>query len=170
MLIYISGGTRSGKSSYAQKLALSLSDNPVYLATARVWDNEFEARIKRHQQDRDYRWENIQEEKYPGRLNLQNRVVVLDCVTLWITNFFTDTKYDERQTLSAIKNAFDELILIETTWIIISNELGMGLHADSENGRKFADLQGWINQYIANKADKAIFMVSGIPLIVKDGE
>ncbi len=168
MLIYISGGARSGKSSYAQELALSLSKNPVYLATARVWDADFNDRINRHQQDRDHQWQNIEEEKYPGRLNLQNRVVVLDCVTLWLTNFFADTKYDAAQTLKEIKAAFDELTLMNATWIIISNELGMGLHADTESGRKFTDLQGWINQYIAKKADKAIFMVSGLPIIVKD--
>ena len=88
MVHYITGGTRSGKSRYAQQLALSLSDNPVYLATARKWDADFEQRIKRHQQDRDGRWQNIEEERYPSKLNLQGRVVVLDFVALWLTNFF----------------------------------------------------------------------------------
>jgi adenosylcobinamide kinase/adenosylcobinamide-phosphate guanylyltransferase len=167
MIYYITGGTRSGKSSYAQKLALSLSDNPVYLATARKWDADFEQRIKRHQQDRDERWENIEEERNPSKLTLQGRVVVLDCVTLWLTNFFSDTKYNVDETLNLIKSEFDKLALVDATWIIISNEIGMGMHADSEVGRKFADLQGWINQHIAQKADKAFFMVSGIPLTLK---
>jgi adenosylcobinamide kinase/adenosylcobinamide-phosphate guanylyltransferase len=167
MIYYITGGTRSGKSSYAQKLALSLSDNPVYLATARKWDDDFKNRIKRHQQDRDERWENIEEEKNPSKLALQGRVVVLDCVTLWLTNFFSDTKYHVDDTLSLIKEEVDQLALIDATWIIISNEIGMGMHADTEIGRKFADLQGWINQHIAAKADKAIFMVSGLPLDLK---
>ncbi len=164
MIYYITGGTRSGKSSYAQKLALSLSDNPVYLATARKWDEDFEQRIKRHQQDRDERWENLEEEKYPSRLALQGRVVVLDCVTLWLTNFFSDTKYNVDESLNLISTEFDKLADIDATWIIISNEIGMGMHADTEIGRKFADLQGWINQHIAQRADKAIFMVSGLPL------
>lgn len=167
MIYYITGGTRSGKSSYAQKLALSLSDNPVYLATARKWDADFEQRIKRHQLDRDHRWENIEEEKYPSELLLQGRVVVLDCVTLWLTNFFSDTGYDIEDALSLIKNEFDKLAEAQTTWIIISNELGMGTHAGTEAGRKFTDLQGWVNQHIAQRADKAIFMVSGIPLTLK---
>ena len=167
MIYYITGGTRSGKSSYAQKLALSLSDNPVYLATARKWDDDFKNRIKRHQQDRDERWENIEEEKSPSKLGLQGRVVVLDCVTLWLTNFFSDTKYNVDDTLSLIKGEFDLLAEVDATWIIISNEIGMGMHADTEIGRKFADLQGWINQHIAAKADKAIFMVSGLPLNLK---
>jgi adenosylcobinamide kinase/adenosylcobinamide-phosphate guanylyltransferase len=167
MIYYITGGTRSGKSSYAQKLALGLCHNPVYLATARKWDTDFENRIKRHQQDRDERWENIEEEKCPSKLDLKGRVIVLDCVTLWLTNFFSDTKYNVDETLSLMKAEIDKIATIEATWIIISNEIGMGMHADTEVGRKFADLQGWINQHIAAKADKAIFMVSGIPLNLK---
>lgn len=167
MIYYISGGARSGKSAYAQELALSLSENPIYLATARNWDADFDQRIKRHQSDRDHRWENIEEEKHPAQLNLINRVVVLDCVTLWLTNFYVDTKYDIDESLKQIKQAFDDMIETDATFIIISNELGMGLHADTESGRKFTDLQGWTNQYIAKKADKAIFMVSGLPLVLK---
>lgn len=167
MVYYITGGARSGKSAYAQELALSLSSNPIYLATARNWDADFDQRIKRHQNDRDERWENIEEEKYPAKIDFTNRVVVLDCVTLWLTNFYVDTKYDIEASLSQIKVAFDEMVKQEATFIIISNELGMGLHADTESGRKFTDLQGWANQYIAKKADKAIFMVSGLPWVLK---
>ena len=167
MIYFITGGTRSGKSSYAQQLALSLSKHPVYLATARKWDADFEQRIKRHQQDRDERWQNIEEERYLSKLDLQGRVIVLDCVTLWLTNFFSDTKYNVDETLNLIKTEFDKFAGMEATWIIISNEIGMGMHADSEVGRKFADLQGWINQHIAQKADKAFFMVSGIPLTLR---
>ena len=167
MIYYITGGARSGKSAYAQELALSLSENPIYLATARNWDADFDQRIKRHQSDRDERWENIEVEKYPATFNFKNRVVILDCVTLWLTNFYVDTKYDIEKSLKQIKQAFDEMIKSDATFIIISNGLGMGLHADTESGRKFTDLQGWTNQYIAKKADKAIFMVSGLPLILK---
>ncbi|HEX3385365.1 MAG TPA: bifunctional adenosylcobinamide kinase/adenosylcobinamide-phosphate guanylyltransferase [Mucilaginibacter sp.] len=167
MIYYITGGARSGKSSYAQQLALGLSDNPVYLATARKWDSDFEERIKRHQEDRDERWENIEEEKSPSKLGLRGRVIVLDCVTLWLSNFFADTKYNVEETLRLIKTEFDKLAEIDATWIIISNEIGMGMHADTEIGRKFSDLQGWINQHIARRADKAIFMVSGLPLNLK---
>lgn len=167
MVYYITGGARSGKSAYAQELALSLSSNPIYLATARNWDADFDQRIKRHQNDRDERWENIEEEKYPAKIDFTNRVVVLDCVTLWLTNFYVDTKYDIEASLSQIKVAFDEMVKQEAIFIIISNEIGMGLHADTESGRKFTDLQGWANQYIAKKADKAIFMVSGLPWVLK---
>ena len=168
MIHYISGGARSGKSGYAQALALSLSQNPIYLATARNWDADFDQRIKRHQSDRDERWENIEEEKYPSKIDFTGRVVVLDCVTLWLTNFYVDTKYEIEEALMQVKIEIDKLSTQNATFIIISNELGMGLHADTESGRKFTDLQGWTNQYIAKKADKAIFMVSGLPLFLKD--
>jgi adenosylcobinamide kinase/adenosylcobinamide-phosphate guanylyltransferase len=167
MLYYISGGQRSGKSRYAQDLALQLSEQPVYLATSRPWDDDHRARIARHVTDRDARWTTLEEEKHLSRLNLAGRTVVLDCVTLWLTNFFSDAQYDVENTLQQAKNEFDKLLLQDCTLLVISNEIGMGLHAPTEVGRKFADLQGWLNQHIAQRADRAIFMVSGLPLVVK---
>ncbi len=164
---YISGGQRSGKSGYAQNLALELSNTPVYLATSRVWDDDHKKRIERHQADRDERWTNIEEEKHISQLDLSQRVVVMDCVTLWLTNFFSDYEYNVDQTLEAAKAEFDRLITQDFTLIIISNEIGMGLHAETKAGRKFTDLQGWMNQYIAQKANHATFMVSGIPVKMK---
>ena len=167
MLYYISGGQRSGKSRYAQDLALQLSPNPVYLATSRPWDDDHRQRIARHVADRDARWTTLEEEKYPSRLALSGRVVVLDCVTLWLTNFFADTNYDVEETLRQAQAEVDQLLTLDCTLLVISNEIGMGLHAPTEAGRKFTDLQGWLNQYIAQRADRAIFMVSGLPLTVK---
>lgn len=166
-LVFITGGARSGKSRYAQQLALQLSNTPVYLATARHWDEDFEKRIQRHQAERDERWTSIEEEKNISGLSLSGKVVVMDCVTLWLTNFFTDTKYDIDASLEQCKAEIDKLDITNNTFIIISNEIGMGMHADTEIGRKFTDLQGWMNQYIAEKANKVIFMVSGIPMVVK---
>jgi adenosylcobinamide kinase/adenosylcobinamide-phosphate guanylyltransferase len=95
--------------------------------------------------------------------------VVVDCITLWLTNFFVDTKNDIDACLEACKQEVDAWTTMNTHFIIISNEIGMGMHADTEIGRKFTDLQGWMNQYIAHKAGKVIFMVSGLPLVVKPG-
>jgi len=166
MIYFITGGTRSGKSSFAQKLALTLSENPVYVATARKWDGDFQKRIERHQQDRNENWTTYEEEKYVSKLDLRNKVVVIDCVTLWLTNFFTDLD-DVDQALQEFKRETDVLKEVDATFIIISNELGMGLHADTEIGRRFTDLQGWVNQYIAQCADTAVFMVSGLPMVLK---
>ena len=167
MIYYITGGQRSGKSSFGQKLALSLSDNPIYLATSRHWDGEYEKRIDRHKADRDERWTNVEEEKHIGKLEFDQRVVLVDCVTLWLTNFFVDTKNDVDQSLQLAKSEFDALTTQNSDFIFISNEIGMGTHAHTEIGRKFTDLQGWMNQFIAEKSDQAWLMVSGIPMKLK---
>lgn len=167
MIYYITGGERSGKSSYAMKLARSLSEKPVYIATSRIWDNNFQQRVDRHKTERDENWVNIEEEKYLSKLNLDNTVSVVDCVTLWLTNFYTDSKYNRDESLIRAKSEFEKLIEKNFILIIISNEIGMGVHAETEIGRKFVELQGWMNQYIASKADKAVLMVSGIPVFIK---
>ncbi|MEN7547090.1 bifunctional adenosylcobinamide kinase/adenosylcobinamide-phosphate guanylyltransferase [Rapidithrix thailandica] len=169
MLYYITGGARSGKSSYAMNLALSLTDHPIYVATARRWDGDFQKRIDRHRQDRDERWISIEEEKHISQLELTGKVVVIDCVTLWLTNFFVDFNMDIEKSLEAFKQEIDALARLEATFIVISNEIGMGVHAESEAGRKFTDLQGWANQYLAGLADKATLMVSGLSLQLKEG-
>jgi adenosylcobinamide kinase/adenosylcobinamide-phosphate guanylyltransferase len=166
-LTFVSGGARSGKSRYARELALQLSPRPVFVATARVWDADFKERIERHRKERDARWVSFEEEKQLSRLPLEGKVAVIDCVTLWITNFFSDTHYNVEACLEACQQEFDKLMQLDTDLIVISNEIGMGLHADTEAGRKFTDLHGWINQYIAARADRVIFMISGIPLTVK---
>src|ERR1700743_2130204 len=167
-MILITGGARSGKSRYAQQLALQHSSRPVYVATARAWDDEFRRRIRLHQQDRDERWRSLEEQRYLSRLPLEDEVAVIDCVTLWITNFFSDTHADVNACLAACRHEIDELTKKDAMLILISNEIGMGMHADTEAGRKFTDLQGWINQYIAAAAQEVIFMVSGIPVTIKN--
>lgn len=167
MMYYISGGERSGKSSYAQELAESLSETPYYLATSRIWDADFKKRVDRHISDRDERWTTIEEEKNISSVIPKNSTVVIDCVTLWLTNFYVDTKNDVQESLALAKKEIDKLVEIDATIIIISNEIGMGLHAQTEVGRNFTELQGWVNQYIAKKSDEATFMVSGLPLKLK---
>ena len=164
---FITGGARSGKSRYAQELALQWSQQPVYVATARAWDENFRERIKRHQQDRDERWTSLEEEKFISRLSLQNQVVVIDCITLWLTNFFVDHKNNIDACLESCKQEVDAWQQMNTEFIIVSNEIGMGVHAETEIGRRFTDLQGWMNQYIAQKSNGVVLMVSGLPLTVK---
>lgn len=166
-IIFITGGQRSGKSNYAQQIALSLSENPVYLATSRIWDEEHQKRIERHKADRGTEWTNIEEEKQLSNHRLENRVVLVDCVTLWATNFFFDNNSDVDLSLAMIKEEFDKLILQEAQFIFVSNEIGLGGTSENKAQRLFMDLQGWINQYIASKANRVYLMVSGIPLQVK---
>ena len=168
MIYYITGGERSGKSSFAQDLATSLSPNPKYIATSRIWDDNHRKRIDRHVADRDERWTSVEEEKEISTQIKPKEVVVIDCVTLWLTNYFVDTKNDVPKSLELAKTEFNKLLNIDATIIIISNEIGMGVHAQTEIGRQFTELQGWTNQHIAKNADKAIMMVSGLPLTLKD--
>jgi len=167
MLIFVTGGVRSGKSAYAQQRALELSASPIYVATAKIWDDDFKERVKRHQDDRGPEWTTFEVYRDLHLLPVQNRIVVIDCVTLWLTNFFIDHDHDIELSLADFKKEIDQLSIVSGTFIIISNELGMGMHAETAMGRKFADLQGWANQYVAAKAREAVFIVSGIPLFLK---
>ena len=164
---FITGGTRSGKSSLAQKLAEENSVNPVYLATARIWDDDFNDRIKRHQTDRGKNWDTIEEEKHIDKLHLEGKTVVLDCVTLWLTNIFHDNEYDVDKSLAEAKNIWNNFIRQEFELIVVSNELGLSIHPENEVSRKFTDLQGWINQHIASCATCAYLVVSGLPIKIK---
>lgn len=166
-IILITGGARSGKSSYAEKRALSLSPTPVYVATARIWDEEFRQRVLRHQQRRGPEWTNIEEEKELSRHALDGRVVLVDCVTLWCTNFFFDLNAEVGPTLEAVRKEFDRFTSQDATFLFVTNEIGCGATSENEIQRKFTDLQGWVNQYIAAQADEVILMVAGIPMKVK---
>lgn len=171
MIYLITGGERSGKSSYAQNLALKLSDTPMYVATARKWDDDFQNRIDRHQQERDERWTNIEKEKNLSEIDFSGKVALIDCVTLWLTNFFVDTKNDVASSLEEAKKEFLTMAKQENaTLIIVTNEIGMGVHADTHIGRKFTELQGWMNQFLASNADEVVLMVSGIPVKIKPSQ
>ena len=166
-VILITGGQRSGKSSKAEELALSLSANPVYVATAHIWDEEFRERVRRHQERRGPQWTNIEEELHLSRHNLTGRVAVIDCVTLWLTNFFFANDSDVDKSLELAKAEFDAFTAHDATYIFVTNEIGSGCVSENAIQRKFTDLQGWMNQYIAQKSDEVILMISGIPLKVK---
>ena len=165
-IILITGGQRSGKSQYAEELALSLSPNPVYVATAHVWDDEFRERVKKHQERRGAEWDNIEEEKELSRHDLTGRVAVIDCITLWCTNFFFELQ-DVEKALDALKREFDRFTDQDATFIFVTNEIGSGGVSDNAVQRQFTDLQGWMNQYVAQHADEVTLMVSGIPVKVK---
>jgi adenosylcobinamide kinase/adenosylcobinamide-phosphate guanylyltransferase len=165
-IILITGGQRSGKSSKAEELALSLSENPVYMATAHVWDEEFRERVRRHQERRGPQWTNIEEETALSKHDMTGRVVVIDCVTLWLTNFFFANDSTDIS-LELAKAEFDAFTSKDATYIFVTNEIGSGGVSDNAIQRKFTDLQGWMNQYIAQKADEVILMVSGLPVVIK---
>lgn len=166
-IILITGGQRSGKSKKAEELALSLSPNPVYMATAHIWDDEFRERVRKHQERRGPQWTNIEEETALSQHDMTGRVVVIDCVTLWLTNFFFANNSDVDKSLGLAKAEFDRFTEPDATYIFVTNEIGSGGVSENAIQRKFTDLEGWMNQYIASKADEVILMVSGIEVKVK---
>ena len=175
-IILITGGQRSGKSEYAERLALSLSDNPVYMATAHVWDEEFRQRVHLHQERRGPQWTNIEEERLLSRHQLTGRVILVDCLTLWLTNLWYAEKPESPDcpecpavapTLETAKAEFDRFTSQDATFIFVTNEIGYGGVSANTVQRRFTDLMGWMNQYVASQADEVILMVSGIPVKIK---
>lgn len=98
--------------------------------------------------------------------DLEGRVVVIDCITLWCTNFFFKHQ-DVQKTLEVIRDEFDKFTAQDATFIFVTNEIGLGGVSENEIQRKFTDVQGFTNQYVATKADEVIFMVCGIPMKIK---
>jgi adenosylcobinamide kinase/adenosylcobinamide-phosphate guanylyltransferase len=167
-IILITGGQRSGKSTKAEELALSLSSHPVYMATAHIWDEEFRERVRKHQERRGPEWTNIEEEIHLSKHDMTGRVVVIDCITLWLTNWISSSQESIDNILTAAKKEFDAFTQHDATYIFVTNEIGLGGVSTNQLQRKFTDLQGWMNQYIAQKADEVILMVSGIALKLKN--
>lgn len=194
-IILVTGGQRSGKSTYAERLALEMAagEQAVYMATSRIWDEEFAHRVQLHKERRGPQWINLEEEKYLGRHNVAGRVVLVDCVTLWSTNFFFDISDNTlpdssgsdasnitmdaaqaqesasvvEQALQQIKAEFEKFTSQNATFIFVTNEIGLGGVSENKVQRQFTDLLGWLNQYIASKADEVVLMVSGIPVKIK---
>ena len=194
-IILVTGGQRSGKSTYAEKLALEMAagEQAVYMATSRIWDEEFAHRVQLHKERRGPQWINLEEEKYLGRHNVAGRVVLVDCVTLWSTNFFFDISDNTlpdnlgsdaanitmdaaqaqesasvvEKALQQIKEEFEKFTSQDATFIFVTNEIGLGGVSENKVQRQFTDLLGWLNQYIASKADEVLLMVSGIPVKIK---
>lgn len=168
-IILITGGQRSGKSTYAEQLALQLSSHPVYIATAHIWDEEFRQRVLRHQERRGPQWTNVEEELFLSRHDVSQRVVLVDCLTLWSTNFFflEGKEQPVQQTVDAICQEFDRLVQQDATFIFVTNEIGLGGTSPNDVQRHFTDVLGWVNQHVASLADEVILMVSGIAVKIK---
>jgi len=174
-IILITGGQRSGKSTFAEQLALSLSPTPVYMATAHIWDEEFRHRVDIHQQRRGPQWTNIEEERELSKHDVSGRVVLIDCCTLWATNYFCPPVAEGEEwketpvdiALAGLKNEFDKFTSQDATFIFVTNEIGLGGTPANAVQRHFTDLLGWLNQYVASKADEVYMMVSGIKLQIK---
>lgn len=183
-LILVTGGARSGKSIYAEKLAEKLSHKVVYLATAVALDFETKQRIKDHQSARPESWATLEESKEVSKVLDKvpegTEVLLLDCITFWITNLLMErlgkeeiqgeeVKRLERELIEKAKSLADKLEQKKQEFniIVVTNELGMGLVPEYPLGRIFRDVVGKANQMIARAADEVYFLISGVPLKIK---
>lgn len=164
---FITGGQRSGKSAYAEETSLKLSEHPIYLATSKVWDEEHHKRIMIHRSSRNQAWQTVEEEIAIDQHDFTGKVVLLDCITLWLTNIFDQVQYDQEVALSKAKTIWDQFIQQNMTLIVVSNEIGLGIIPIEKSARQFIDLQGAMNQYIAQQAQEVSLVVSGIPVKIK---
>lgn len=168
MIIMVTGGQRSGKSLFAEKLALSLSDRPVYLATAQVCDDDFRHRVDVHQARRGPQWTTIEEPLHVDEAGVKDGdVVVFDCLTLWATNWFFQSGEDVDAALAEMRPRLDSLFDSGAAIVFVTNEIGLGGISENALQRRFTDLQGAINQYVASRADEVHLIVSGIDVRIK---
>jgi adenosylcobinamide kinase / adenosylcobinamide-phosphate guanylyltransferase len=207
----VTGGARSGKSTHAELLCEQLSKTPIYLATAsspslhHKEDEDFMQRIAKHQHDRQYRrdngcsWTTIEEPLHPSKHadKFSAKVVLVDCMTLWLTNWMmeegafsigtntsgatssdshADDKETQKQASAAVDRAMKKLqeefeVMTrpyDITYVLVTNEVGSGTHAETHIARKFVDAQGWCNQFVAARAQQVIHMICGMPHVLKN--
>ena len=182
-LAYVTGGARSGKSTFAEGLMMEQGHRILYIATAVPFDNEMRDRIKKHRQERPSFWRTLEAYKGIGK-SLEDRGerfhgILLDCVTVMITNLMMDMGFDEEeftpertarmeaQVMAEVDSAISGIRKWADLGVIVSNEVGMGLVPESPLGRIFRDIAGRVNQHIASEADSGYLLVSGIPLRLK---
>lgn len=165
----ILGGARSGKSTYAESLLLHHPPSYVYVATATVRDNEMEARVRAHRDRRGADWTTIE---CPGELSscLQSlkhasRPVLVDCLTLWLTNLILDSRNED---LTPFIDTFCRTLLdVDYPLYLVSNEVGGGIVPENELARRFRDWAGWANQRVAAVCPSVTLVVAGLPLTLK---
>ena len=167
---FITGGARSGKSAFAEKLASGLAGKRAYLATAQALDPEMAARIEKHRKDRGIAWDTYEEplavaelmKKLSGRYD----VVLLDCLTLWLSNVMARSDSDGAL-ISRSEDLATAIRDFNGVCIVVSNEVGLGIVPDNPLARKFRDFAGMLNQRVAQAADEVYFTASGIPVKIK---
>jgi adenosylcobinamide kinase/adenosylcobinamide-phosphate guanylyltransferase len=177
-LTLVLGGARSGKSDYGERLAQSLSEDVLFVATADPADEEMATRIARHRRRRPAHWRTVEA---PSRVaeaiaGETGRVVLLDCVTILVSNVILalGEALDQDAADSAVSTELDALLVAvqetdERHWIVISNEVGLGIVPDNRLARIYRDALGRANQRIASVARRVVYMIAGVPLIVKEG-
>lgn len=170
----ILGGARSGKSAYAEKLALESGLAVSYIATAQIYDAEFGARVQHHKDRRPANWTLVEEPHYLAqtlsRLAAENQCLIVDCLTLWLAQWICpDCNPPKESNWQSEREAvLTTLASLAGTIILVSNEVGMGIVPLGEINRQFQDEQGRLNQAVAAVANQVTFVAAGLPLKLKD--
>lgn len=176
-LIFVSGGARSGKSTFVENWAKKNGNNILFIATAQRIDEEMDQRINDHISNRPKSWDTLEKPLNISESFSDNQkkydTIILDCINLLSSNALLSLPENSNQAESdfAVMNQVEDILKIykdhHATWLIVTNEVGLGLVPPYKLGRLFRDSLGRANQKIASVADEVIFMVSGIPLYLK---
>jgi adenosylcobinamide kinase/adenosylcobinamide-phosphate guanylyltransferase len=169
MLELILGGARSGKSRLAEKLAAQSGLEVTYIATSQALDGEMAERIAQHRATRPVHWSLVEEPLELARVLRDNaapqRCLLVDCLTLWLTNLLM---LDDPARLAAEREALLEVLVdLPGRIILVSNETGLGVVPLGELTRRYVDQAGWLHQAVAERAERVIFTVAGLPLLLK---
>jgi adenosylcobinamide kinase/adenosylcobinamide-phosphate guanylyltransferase len=179
--VLITGGARSGKSQFAQNMAFQSGKKVLFVATAQAGDDEMRRRIEVHRRSRPSSWRTIESPVNAGRAIQEalggREVVLFDCVTLLVNNVLgpllspDGNDIDEARAESAVATEIDQLVDCtragKADFLIVTNEVGLGLVPDNKLGRVYRDVLGKANQVLAEAADEVYFMISGLPLKIK---
>lgn len=182
-IILVTGGARSGKSNFAEKLCIDQNNSTAYIATSIPFDDEMKDRVKKHKESRPQNWSTyeIYKDIYSIIKEISNNheTVILDCVTLLVNNlmFTYDMDIDkanqeeinelEKYIKDQVKKLIEEIKKTNLYFVVVTNELGMAVVPANKLSRVYTDIVGRINQQIASESDEVYFVVSGIPMKIK---
>ncbi|MBN1905875.1 MAG: bifunctional adenosylcobinamide kinase/adenosylcobinamide-phosphate guanylyltransferase [Deltaproteobacteria bacterium] len=166
------GGVRSGKSSLALDLCNKMKGDRYFLATAQPFDDEMEYRIKRHQEERGSGWTTVEESvdivKKIKELDGDKTIILLDCLTLWLSNLYMKYESDVDMVYKEIERFVEGISGIKGRLVLVSNEVGMGIVPENKLARMYRDASGTMNRKVAGIADKVIITFAGLPLVLKE--
>jgi len=170
-LIFIVGGCRSGKSTYAMQTAEKVpAEQKIFIATCVPQDDEMKQRVARHQRERSQNWVTVEAPLDLPETILQNNrkadVILIDCLTLWVSNLLIEIG-DENKIEDTISQLIKALEKATCPIVLVSNEVGTGIVPENKLARQYRDIIGLVNQTVAKTASKVIWMVAGIPVTVK---
>lgn len=168
--ILVLGGCRSGKSNHALQLAQSMGDRRVFVATCVPRDDEMQARVDRHRHERDRTWRTLEVPvDIAGAIGSQSPaadVMLVDCLTLWLSNLLIETQ-DATRIRRKIDDLAEAVKAAPNAVVLVSNEVGAGIVPENRLARLYRDLAGWTNQAVAAACDQVVWTVAGIPVTIK---